>query len=142
MSSPGAPTSRRRRRRRLPLNALDAVAKTRRCFPFLIFMFSFSLPAILTRCNICTFFFCERIFYAHTPTRSRKQEIPLIDSFLLYKTVCLLPYNCSLAQLEALRQVAAPVGKHLVLARELVRVAEGWVALLRPNLLRACGNVG
>ena len=54
---------------------------------------------------------------------------------------CKVSTLCSLAQLEALRQVAAPIGEHLVLARELVRVAVGRVALMRPNLLRVCGNV-
>ena len=57
------------------------------------------------------------------------------------KTGVLLLKYCSLAQHEALRQVAAPIGEHLVLARELVRVAVGRVALLRHNLLRVCGNV-
>ena len=57
------------------------------------------------------------------------------------KTGVLLLKYCSLAQHEALRQVAAPIGEHLVLARELVRVAVGRVALLRHNLLRVCDNV-
>ena len=46
----------------------------------------------------------------------------------------------SLAQLEAARrQVAAPVGEDLVLARELVRVAEGRIALLRAHALLCTG---
>ena len=47
----------------------------------------------------------------------------------------------SLAQLEAARrQVAAPVGEDLVLARELVRVAEGRIALLRAHALLCTGS--
>ena len=57
----------------------------------------------------------------------------------------LKPECCSLyvllAQHEALRQVAAPIGEHLVLARELVRVAVGGVALLRHDLRRVCDSV-
>ena len=49
--------------------------------------------------------------------------------------------DCSLAQLEAPRQVAAPVGEDLVLTRKLVRVAEARVALLRHDLQRGCRNI-